>query len=182
MFFSWLCITLDGSFCRNLHSLLSNGQTRRILSTPSRSPIPPRHPLSRAPSNNSFTTTRNRRQCTICPELFARWQDRDRHKLQHLPYFMHCPLPHCPWRGNRAELFKKHWQQEDHRSYHEYYGHNPEGSQIETYNPRDVLNKIRCGAIPPCEGEDEAIILVQVKAYDLQKTSVWTDLWGRKKK
>ena len=95
---------------------------------------------------------------------------------------MHCPLPHCSWRGNRAELFKKHWQQEDHQPYHEYYGHNPEGSQIETYDPREVLNKIQSGAISPCEGEDEAIVLVQVKAYELQKTNVWTDPWGRKKK
>ena len=95
---------------------------------------------------------------------------------------MHCPLPHCAWRGNRAELFKKHWQREDHLSYHEHYGHTPDGAQIETYDPRAVLDQIKSGALSPREGEEEAIVLVLVKAYELQKTNAWTDPWGRKKR
>jgi hypothetical protein len=78
-------------------------------------------------------------------------------------------------------LFKKHWLQECHRPYHKYYGYNPEGGQIETYNPQAILNEIKNGTIPFHEGEDQAIILVQVKAYELQKTKVWTDPWGRNK-
>ena len=51
-FFVGYVSPLDGSFRRNPHSLLSNGQTLRILSSPSRKPTPPHHPLSRAPSHN----------------------------------------------------------------------------------------------------------------------------------
>ena len=95
---------------------------------------------------------------------------------------MHCPLPHCLWRGNRAEIFKKHWEREDHRPYHEYYGHTPDESQFETYDPWEVLNKIRSGAISPREGVDEVIPLVQLKAYELQKMNMWADPWDRKRK
>lgn len=128
------------------------------------------------------TTTEKHWPCHICPESSPRWQDRDRHQLTHIPYFIHCPLPHCAWRGNRPDLFKKHWQKEDHRDYHERYGHTPERSQIETYDPWEILNQIINDTISPNEGEAQAILLVQVKAYELQKMDVWTDPWGRPRK
>jgi len=93
---------------------------------------------------------------------------------------MHCPLPHCAWRGNRAGLFKRHWQQESHRGYHEYYGHTPKGSQIVTYDPWVILDQIIDGTLSLREGQDQAVVLVQVKAYELQKPSMWMDPWGRK--
>jgi hypothetical protein len=120
-------------------------------------------------------------QCSICPESFHRRQEQERHRLTHVPYFLHCPLPHCEWRGNRANLFKRHWQQEDHRSYHEQYGHNPEQSQVETYDPLLILNQLINGAISLSEAEEQAIVLVQVKAYELQKPSMGRDPWGRKR-
>jgi len=95
---------------------------------------------------------------------------------------MHCPLPHCAWRGNRSDLFEKHWQQKDHRVYHEYYGHTPEWSLIETYDPWVILDQVINGTISLREGEAQAIFLIQVKAYELQKTSIWTDPWGRSRK
>ncbi|KAI9437698.1 hypothetical protein H4582DRAFT_295472 [Lactarius indigo] len=128
------------------------------------------------------TATRIRWPCRICLASFPRRQERDRHELTHVPYFIHCPLPHCTWRGNRADLFKKHWQQEDHRSYHEYYGRIPERSQIETFDPWLILKQIINGAISLREGEDQAIVSVQVKAYELQKPGMWLDPWGRNKK
>lgn len=128
------------------------------------------------------TTTKNRWRCPICPGSFSRWQERDRHELTHVPYFIHCPLPHCAWRGNRTGLFKKHWQQEDHRGYHEYFGHTPERSQSETFNPREILNQIASGALSLRAGEVKAIVLVRVKACELQKLSMWMDPWGRNKK
>ncbi|KAH8988045.1 hypothetical protein EDB92DRAFT_1069125 [Lactarius akahatsu] len=128
------------------------------------------------------TVTRNRWQCPICSESFLRRQERDRHELKHVPYFIHCPLPHCAWRGNRTDLFKKHWQQEDHRSYHEYYGRTPGRSQIETFDPWLILKQIINGAISLREAEDQANFLVQVKACELQKPSMLTDPWGRNKR
>ncbi|KAH8990369.1 hypothetical protein EDB83DRAFT_1093461 [Lactarius deliciosus] len=129
-----------------------------------------------------ITTTRIRWQCPICPESFPRRQERDRHELIHIPYFMHCPLPHCTWRGNRTDLFKKHWQRDDHCSYHEYYGRTPERSYIETFDPWVILNQIIHGAISLREGEDQAVVSVQVKAYELQKPSMLMDPWGRNKR
>ncbi|KAH8996530.1 hypothetical protein EDB86DRAFT_1009911 [Lactarius hatsudake] len=128
------------------------------------------------------TVTRNRWQCHICSESFLRRQERDRHELKHVPYFIHCPLPHCAWRGNRINLFKKHWQREDHRSYHEHYGRTPERSQIETFDPLLVLNQVVNGSLSLREGEDQAIFLVQVKACELQKPSMLMDPWGRNKR
>ncbi|KAH8988105.1 hypothetical protein EDB92DRAFT_1817726 [Lactarius akahatsu] len=128
------------------------------------------------------TTTGNRLKCTICTESFPRKQERNRHLLKHVPYFMHCPLPHCAWRGNRPGLFKKHWRQEDHRAYHKHYGHSPSGSQIETYNPWAILDQIVNGAISPREGEGQAIFLVRMKAFELQKLNMWMDPGGRNKR
>ena len=95
---------------------------------------------------------------------------------------MHCPLLQCSWRGNRAGLFKKHWQQENHRNYHEIYGRSPERSQVETFNPWVILDQIANGAISLREGEARAIVLVRVKACELQKLSMWKDPWGRSKR
>ncbi|KAH9012652.1 hypothetical protein EDB85DRAFT_1013150 [Lactarius pseudohatsudake] len=132
--------------------------------------------------HGTTTVTRNRWQCHICTESFPRRQERDRHELKHVPYFIHCPLLHCVWRGNRTNLFKKHWQQEDHRSYHEYYGSTPGRGQTETFDPRLILKQIINGDISLREGEDQAIFLVQVKGYELQKPSMLTDPWGRNKR
>ena len=117
--------------------------------------------------------------CYICSESFHRRQERDRHEKTHLPHFIHCPLPHCTWRGNRTHLFKEHWKQADHRPYHRYYGRAPKGSQIETYDPCAVLSQLRSGAISLSEAEDQAIFLVQVKGYELQQPNMCADPWGR---
>jgi hypothetical protein len=91
---------------------------------------------------------------------------------------MHCPLPHCAWRGNRTDLFKRHWQQEDHCDYHVFYGRTPKRSQIETYDPWVILNQIKDGVVSIHEGKNLANILVRQKACALQKTKIWVDTWG----
>ena len=121
-------------------------------------------------------------QCHLCSDSFCRWQDRDRHEQTHLPYFMHCPLPHCEWRGNRTHTFKTHWHKKDHRPYHQIYGNAPKRSQIETYDPRPILNRLRSGRISLSEAEDQAIFSVMVKGYELQKPSMWLNAQGRGKR
>ncbi|KAF8265544.1 hypothetical protein EI94DRAFT_1804271 [Lactarius quietus] len=121
-------------------------------------------------------------KCSICSRSFHRRQERDRHESTHLPHFIHCPLPHCAWRGNRAGLFKKHWGREDHRAYHKHYDHIHNGREIETYDPWVVLNQFKNGALTFAEAEDQANVLVKVKAYELQKADIWTDPQGRNKK
>ena len=133
-------------------------------------------------STPSAITTVNRLwQCSICLDLFSRRQERERHQLLHIPFFLHCPLPHCAWRGNRYNSFRKHWQKEDHRSYHEQYGHTPEQSQVETYDPRVILNQLINGAISLREAQDDAVFLVQIKSYELQKADMLTHPWGRER-
>jgi len=145
----------------------------------------PKLPAISSPTHSTTTapvpTTGNRWRYPIRPYSFSRWRERarGRYLLRHVPYFMHCPLPHCAWRGNSAELFNSHWQQEDHRGYHAYYGRTPKRSQIETYDPWIILNQIQDGAISIREGEIRASILVLVKAFVLQKAKVW---WGRSRK
>jgi len=45
-----------------------------------------------------------------------------------------------------------------------------------------ILNQMIDGAISLPEGEVQAIGLVQVKASQLQKPSMWRDPWGRQKR
>jgi len=144
---------------------------------PSSDPSPIQNPITPLP----VITTVNRWPCPMCPETFRREQERNRHELTHIPFFLHCPLPHCPWRGNHIYSFKKHWQKADHLSYHQHYGHAPEGYQIETFNPHVILQHIKDGAISLTDGEDIAIALVELKGHDLEKLSMWKNLWGRKR-
>jgi hypothetical protein len=109
-------------------------------------------------------------------------RERGRYLLRHVPYFIHCPLPNCAWRGNRADLFDSHWQQEDHRAYHAHYGRTPKRTQIETYDPWIILNQIKDGIISIHEGKIQALLLVLEKSFTLHKANIWTDMWGRSKK
>ncbi|KAF8265543.1 hypothetical protein EI94DRAFT_1735503, partial [Lactarius quietus] len=84
--------------------------------------------------------------------------------------------------GGRDRYLLSHWQQEDHRGYHVYYGRAPKRSQIETYNPWIILNNVKDGAISIHEGKNLAKVLVQTKACALQKADMWTDPWGHNRR
>lgn len=76
----------------------------------------------------------------------------------------------------------KHWQQEDHRIYHERYGSTPEQSQIETFNPREILDQVKSCAVSLREGQEQAVLMVQVKSFELEKLDMWTHPWGRNRR
>lgn len=76
----------------------------------------PRIPASSSPIQSPVTRPW---QCALCSERFRRKQERNRHELAHLPFYIHCPAPNCLWRGNRDLEFRKHWEREDHHCYHE---------------------------------------------------------------
>ena len=122
-------------------------------------------------------TWKNRR-CFMCGMVFSRWQDQDRHERAHLPLCLHCPAPDCQWRGSRPYSFENHWQRNDHRRYHEKYGHTLERSQFQTFDPKVILEQVRSGVISFTEGQDKAILLVQVKARELGKLDMWTNKGG----
>ena len=135
----------------------------------------------------SVTATSKRWECSIpvCPELFGRRIDRDRHELAHLPYFLHCPVAGCPKRGNRPSDFKKHWREQgqdpSHSSYRKQHGDTLEQSQ-ETFDPQEILDRIKKGTISLTEGQEEAVLIVQVKSFELEKLGMMTEPWGRNRK
>lgn len=129
----------------------------------------------------------DRHQCSLCPEWLSRPQDRDRHELTaHLPYFFHCPVVGCAWRGNRFSEFKKHWQEQEqdqsHNIYREQHGDTPEQSLIETFDPQDILDRIKNGTISLMQGQEEAVLMVQVKSFELEKLGMMMEPWGQNRR
>ncbi|KAI9463264.1 hypothetical protein BJY52DRAFT_74663 [Lactarius psammicola] len=136
-----------------------------------------------APQVNSTTppaatTPRNPKQCPVCQAMFRRWQECDRHLLSYLPHWIHCPLPHCSWRGNRVTAFKQHWQRRDHRKYYESYGCSPGQERFEIYDPQEFVDQIKAGTIPVSVVAGCALFHVSTKALQLQKPSMSANLWG----
>jgi uncharacterized C2H2 Zn-finger protein len=146
---------------------------------------PDMYPL---PSQNRITTPtataapRNPKQCPACGLIFSRWQDRDRHVLTHLPHWIHCPLLHCAWRGNRIKSIKLHWKRQDHLQYHESYGPTPIRDQFEIFDPQPFVNQTKAGTISASDAASQALIIVDVKADQLQKLSLSENPWGYKLK
>ena len=70
---------------------------------PAIAPIPYKDP---GPKGTSFAKG-------ICPfsdcqRKYGRPQDLERHILQHLPHWIHCPRSGCNWTGNRLEILRAH--------------------------------------------------------------------------
>jgi hypothetical protein len=120
--------------------------------------------------------------CPACGVKFTRWQDRDRHIVTHLPHWIHCPLPHCAWRGNRVKSINLHWKRQDHLQYHESYGNTPRLEQFQIFNPQEFVAQIKDGTISASDAAVLALIIVGVKAKQLQKSSMSENPWGYKLK
>lgn len=115
----------------------------------------------------------------MCQDFCSCRQDLDRHELVHIPFYIHCPAPGCAWHGNRPSEFWKHWEQKGHRSY---YNYTPGQSEIETYNPKLILDQIRKGTISLPKGQEDAVLLVQIKSYELGKPDMLTHPWGKNRR
>ena len=155
------------------------------LSDPFTTPQPD---LPTLPSQIDITITTaaaapgNSKQCPDCELKLTRWQDRDRHILTHLPHWIHCPLPHCPWRGNRIKSIKQHWKRQDHLRYHEFFGRTPRREQFAIFEPQELVNQIKAGTISTSDAAFQALNSVVMKAEQLQKSSMSENLWGYKLK
>lgn len=77
-----------------------------------------------------------------------------------------------PWRVQEA-------LGERHRSYREQHGPTPEQSLIEIFNPKEILDQIKSGAISLKDGQDEAIFMVRRKSRELGKPDMMKHPWGR---
>ena len=149
----------------------------------------PSHPvLPTLPSQINSTTTPataipgNPKQCPACGTKLNRWQDRDRHISTHLPHWIHCPLPHCSWRGNRIKSIELHWKRQDHLRHHESYGSTLRQEQFEIFDPQVFVNQIKAGTISTKDAAAQALIIVTAKASLLQKPSMSENRWGYKLK
>jgi hypothetical protein len=151
-------------------------------------PAPSQPDLPIFPSQTNITTSPvtatpgDPKQCPVCELKLSRWQDCKRHILYHLPHWIHCPLPHCDWRGNRIKSINMHWKRQDHLKYHESYGHALRQKQFEIFDPQPLVNQIQAGTISARDAASQALIIVDVKAYQLQKLSMSEKPWGYKLK
>jgi len=116
-----------------------------------------------------------RPECPNCGENFNRRQERDRHLRSYLPHFTYCPFSRCPWRGDRHDNFKTHWEKA-----HENGGMVPAQQQTQIYNPKGLVMLILCGALTIEGAASIALSVVAIRAHELGKRDVWGDGWGRR--
>ncbi|KAI9437639.1 hypothetical protein H4582DRAFT_1956626, partial [Lactarius indigo] len=115
--------------------------------------------------------------CPRCRKPFRRPQDRKRHLLSHLPFWVGCSFGGCSWRGYRLDTFRKHWCRE-HRSSEVV----PDESGSRLYDPGPLVDGIIGGAISIGDAESSAITWVRNVALSLDKDELFMDPWGRKGK
>ena len=114
--------------------------------------------------------------CPICAALLGRTQDRKRHILSHLPYWLQCQAPDCSWRGDRWEHLRKH-----RLKVHPSSGQESDTRESIIYDPRPFVEGIT-DYITFENAKAIAISLVVKKAKELEKSELWGDLWGRKRR
>jgi hypothetical protein len=110
-----------------------------------------------------------------CSSSSGRPQDRNRHILTHLPYWIHCPDPGCSWRGDRPSDFKRH-RRRDHPSSSQELS---EG-QYKTYDPLPLVGKIVWGTLSIEDANKHALAMVRKKSSELGMKKICENPWGRR--
>lgn len=110
-----------------------------------------------------------------CLSSFRRRQDRNRHVLAHLPYWIHCPYPGCSWRGDRPSVFNAHWSRNHPSS-----GQDPGEDQYKTYDPLLLVGDIVEGTLSIQEAQNRALSMVEKKASELGMKELCENIWGRR--
>jgi hypothetical protein len=113
-------------------------------------------------------------QCPVCERSFRRPQERDRHVLTHLPYFLFCPLPDCSWRGDRPYCLRRHWT-----NHHAESGEVPDLEQCHIYDPDPLVPSLGNRVLLIEEVTEAVLQVVRVRAQELDKVGVWKGEWGR---
>jgi hypothetical protein len=119
--------------------------------------------------SKSSSTPPPTRFCPMCGQQFGRPQEWQRHILStHLPYWLHCPYPRCPWRGHRREEFKTHLK--EHPNF-------PQTDPCHIYDTKIVLDLIRNGT-PVEVAAKFALDFVSEKAHELGFVDEWENRVG----
>ncbi|KAH9961579.1 hypothetical protein BC827DRAFT_327709 [Russula dissimulans] len=137
----------------------------RVVKTQFKAPTPKRR------------TNHAKKRCPVCLASLGRPQDRERHMLSHLPYWLYCADPGCSWRGGRWEALNRH-----RRNAHPSSSQEPvkgDASAI-IYDPWPLVKGIIVGDVPLEEARKYAVSMVEKKALELTKSELWKDFWGRK--
>jgi hypothetical protein len=116
--------------------------------------------------------------CPWCWDAFGRKQELKRHILSlHLPYWICCPHPLCPWRGTRTEELKKHMRKGR-------CGPEARLEQCTIYETKRVFDCIFGDSdgisinVKLRLAETYALEFVLERAMELQKVKLWRNLWG----
>ena len=130
-----------------------------------------------AGSNHLFPIQRRRMQslaCPVsdCPRSLGRAQDQRRHLLTHLPHWLHCPAPECDWRGDRFDVFVRHW-----RNGHPSHIRVPNGDECRIYDPHPLMRAISDGTLGIQAAQRETISMVTRRAIEFQKPVLSDGPW-----
>ena len=112
-----------------------------------------------------------------CPECPGRWQDQKRHVREHLPHWICCVDPDCPWRGDRPDALSKHW-----RKVHPSSSQELANSEFVIYDPEPLVERLLNGTIFIEEAQSIANKMVKSRAEEIGKSEIWASLSGRRKK
>ncbi|KAI0293203.1 hypothetical protein BC826DRAFT_1015810 [Russula brevipes] len=115
--------------------------------------------------------------CPKCGVQFHRRQERDRHLQSHFAHFLFCPVPRCPWRGNRLYVFRAHWERN-----HQEHGQAPMRRQNEIYNPDPLVKLVNWKALTVESACEISLAIVGIRAEQLNKVGVWEGAWGSRAK
>src|SRR5712691_4788754 len=115
------------------------------------------------------------RLCPVCSALLGRSQDQRRHILSHLPHWLQCPDPACSWRGDRWETLKSH-----RHNVHPSSSQEPDKDIAVIYNAWPLVRGIIEGTTLIEDARAFAISVVERRAFELGKSGLWGDFWGRK--
>jgi len=132
----------------------------------------------KAPTQKRRTHRANER-CPVCLASLGRLKDRERHVLSHLPKWLHCPNPSCPWRGDRWEALNIH-RRNAHPSNSQEQVKSDASSII--YDPWPLVKSIITNDISLEEARKRAVLMVEKRALELTKSGLWEDFWGRKRR
>ena len=141
---------------------------------------PPRALSPQAGSSHLFPIQRRVQNlpCPVpgCPKSLGRTQDKRRHLLTHLPHWLHCPAPGCNWRGDRFDVFVRHWSSNGHPSGIQV----PNEDECRIYDPQPLMRAISDSTLDIQAAQREAISMVRRRALELQKPELSDNPWGSK--
>ncbi|KAH9952555.1 hypothetical protein BC827DRAFT_254759 [Russula dissimulans] len=150
--------------------LRAMSSTSSLPTAPFPSSLPSQNPVVQAAAAPSQPFV-----CPRCERGFRRWQDKARHICTHLPHSYHCPLARCPWRSGRYENVTRHWN-----NTHPEYGPVPSRQQSQIFYSKGLVTAIIDGALTVDDAAEIALLVVAIKAVELDKGDVWQNGWGRR--